>query len=267
MGVQSGIQCVVNGVASMAGWKTRDTNNAPSFSTSDIPGGTGGAAGNSDFNGGYRAYGHTPLFWPGDSIDFKGTTVDGSNGVSATGIVDAMDIRCNVEAGKLIEHTVYFSNNDSSGLVYGTPTADEGATPTIYSSILRKVAWGGSDVNIRDWRLRLLAANRPYVDTSTNGWVMRRPGNIQGQWAYNIYEDNGANFPTRGDIQTIQFYVTDSEYWELQWGLVTQVGDWVADHEGARNVYAPIQGVWSGQDGTSIGSITNPAGAVKWEVT
>lgn len=264
MGVESGIVSIVDGVCSMAGWKTIEYNRAPNFSSSDIPGGTGGAAGNNDWRGMYRQYGHTPVHFPGDSIDFAGL-VDSSNGVEGTGIIDRITMVCNVEAGNELDSIVEFSGNDNTGLTAGTPAAARGATPTMYSAIGRKVVWDSADVNIRWWRLVLSAANRPYVDTSTLGNVMRRPGNIKGQFEYAVYENDRTNLPNRGAIARVDFYCESDKFWRLDWGLVTQVPDYGGDHEGALNVEAKVRGMWTAQDGTSKGSITNPAGTIKWQ--
>uniref|UniRef100_A0A6M3K8M7 Uncharacterized protein n=2 Tax=viral metagenome TaxID=1070528 RepID=A0A6M3K8M7_9ZZZZ len=261
--VISGINCEVDGVSSMSGWKIRMLNMPPEFATSDAPGGMGRAAGNFDWRGVYRAYGHTPLHWPGDSIAFKGDT-DASYGVSATGIVDRMTITCPIEPGGLIDTVVEFSNNDAAGLVNGAAAATAGATPAIFSAVTRKIAWSGTDVSARNWRLVLTARNRPYVDTDTDGWVMRTPGNMDGQFEYSVYDNAAANLPARGSIAVAQFYVTASTYWELTWGIIERVDDWGGDHEGAENVFGNVFGFWTAQSGTSIGTIKNPAGATKW---
>lgn len=263
MSVISGINCIVDGVPSMSAWKVRMLNMPPEFSSSDIPGAMGRALGNTDWRGIYRQYGHTPEHFPGDSIAFKGN-VDANYGVSATGIIDKMTITCPIEPGGLIDSVVEFSNNDAAGLVPGAASGTKGATPTIFSAITRKINWSGSDVRARNWRLVLSARNRPYVDTDTAGFVMRTPGNLDAQFQYGHYQDNASSLPGEGEIAVIRFYVTATLYWELTWGIIERVDDWGADHEGAENVFANIFGSWTAQDGTSIGSMKNPAGATKW---
>lgn len=265
MGVISGINCVVDDVTSMSGWKVRMLNMPPEFSSSDIPGGMGRAAGNTDWRGVYRAYGHTPAHWPGDAIAFAGD-VDANYGVSATGIVDRMTITCPIEPGGLIDTVVEFSNNDASGLVRGAAAATKGATPAIYSAISRKVNWNNDDVSVRNWRLVLSCRNRPYVDTDTAGYVLRNPGNIDGQFEYGVYQDNPATLPTEGALAVVKFYVTASLFWQLTWGIIERVDDWGGNHEGEENVAAVVHGFWSGQSGTSIGSIINPASETTWSV-
>ncbi len=262
MGVASGITCLVDGVPSMSGWWVQDTNLAPEFSSSDTPGAMARETGNSDWKGAYRAYGHTPVHFPGEAIDFKGDITDVPKGVNGTGIINRITVTCPIEEGKLIDTVVEFSGNGA--LAHTTGNATKGADPKIFSAIIRKIKWANSDVAVRNWRLVMSARNRPYVDTDTAGLVLRNAGNVDAQFEYGLYEDDPADRPTKGDVQIIKFFVTASTSWDLTWGILQQVGPFRADHEGAENVAGIVRGSWTSQDGTSIGTLINPAGGTKW---
>jgi len=268
MTVISGINCAVAGVSSMAAWKINLRNMPPEFATSDAPGAMGRAAGNYDWRGRYKAYGHSPLttHLPGKTFTFEGDT-DTSYGVSASAIVDRVTIECPVEPGGLISTLVEFSNNDAAGLVRGSASSGgAGSSPAIISAITRKATWDGADVSIRGWKLVLTCRNRPYVDTDSAGFVKRTVGNMDGQFEFGVYQDQPANLPTEGAIAIARFYVTATAYWELTWGIIERVFDYGGDHEGAENVSGAVRGFWTSQDGTSIGTIKTPAAANHWPV-
>lgn len=264
MGVISGINCTVADVSSLARWKISSRNMTPEFATSDAPGGMGRAAGNEDWRGVYKAYGYSPLatHYPGETFDFKGN-VDENYGVSAASIVDRVTITAPIEPGGLITTLVEFSNNDAAGLVPAAAAGSAGTDPAIYSSITRKVSFSG-DISVRNWRLVLTCRNRPYVDTDTAGRVRRNRGNIDASFEFGVYQDDMSALPDRGSIAIAQFYVTDALYWELTWGIIQEIPDWGADHEGAENVAGTVRGALTLQDGTSIGTIKVPGGATMW---
>lgn len=267
MAVISGINCEVDGVSSLAAWKIDSRDLGPEFATSDAPGAMGRAAGNKDWRGLYKAYGYTPLaaHLPGKTISFAGDT-DASYGVSASAIVDRVTVTCPVEEGGLLSTLVEFSNNDASGLAFGAAGATVGATPAIVSAITRKVNWDNSDVSVRGWKLVLTCRNKPYVDTDTAGYVMRTTGNMDATFEWGAYQDQPASLPAAGDIAIAKFYVTATLFWQLSWGIIKRIPNYEADHESAENVAGLVQGAWTSQDGTSIGTIITPSTAVHWPV-
>ena len=264
MAIISGVGVEVDGVSSLSAWKINQRAMPAEFATSDAPGGQARACGNTDWQGIYRAYGHTPAHWPGDSIAFKGD-VDSNYGVSGTGIVKSITIETPVEENGLISSVVEFEANGA--LTAGSAAATKGSSPAIYCAVSRKINWDGSDVNIRHWRLKIFCKNRPYADTSTGGLVKRVKGVLDARFDYSLYDNNASNFPTLNSTAIAQFYVDATEYWELTWGKITDIDNYGGDHEGQVNVGATIRGAWTAQDGTSIGTIKNPgtpSGTTKW---
>lgn len=269
MSVVSGITCLVNGISSMAQWQITERNTPAKFSTSDMAGGQGRASGNTDWKGWYRIYGHTPVDFPGDDFTFAGDAMEGATGFGVTGdaIIDRITIKAPGEEGQLIESLVEFSAKDSD-LTRGAASGTAGAVAAVYSACERKVAVGGADVtDTRGWTLILSAKNRAYASSETECNIYRVAGIVDAQFEYKVYAEDADSLPTAGDIAIIKFYVTDTLFWQLTWGIFEAPMEWGGDREGQEPVGSIIRGSFTGQNGTSLGTIISPAPATLWDGT
>lgn len=273
MAVHSGIAGAVDGAAVVGNWSI--THNAD-LQTVMASGGNGAAIvldGNVDWNGTYKAFGHTPAHMPGEAITFLGS-IDGTNGAAGTGIVESITIVNNIEIGVPIEHTVNFARNGA--LTLGASAATDVAIPDPPTSIGTDVQIGtavgvpvySAITDVRGWTLTLSASNPAYVSSDTSGGNLRLAGNISGTIAVPVYEDDFAGLPAVNSHNYIRLYVTATTYWDIGFVVWGEMSDGVVDIEGPAVVGATLNGTWSGYGlvdaAQARGYIKRPATTTWW---
>jgi uncharacterized protein YneR len=229
-----------------------------------LQGAEGQLAGNTDWRGVYLGYNHTPNVFPGDSFPFT-MSLDGVNGVTGTARCERLRIRAPVEEGQKIEFEVTFGGN--SALARGSAVAADTDDIDTVSAISRDVEFAGvAEADVRYWELDLYLKNvRRYTTSTLAGSYRRNSGILAGRWKYGIYTDDITAASARiNNFYVMKFNVTATLFWQLTWGHVKGVRDLTADYESDENVNAEVYGVFSGANGTSIGSIIDPLVATKW---
>lgn len=274
MAIVAGILAAVKKGASTesttAGWRIRDLSQSAHCPGSNTQGGDQTTAGNSDWLGQYRNYGHTPIVFPGDEFTFLGVIRKPAGGaLSATGsaICERITLSIPGEQGGNIQYLVNLASNGA--LTYGSETLTDTSAVQAVNAAGRKASWGGAGAEIdvpdtRMMRLVLGAANKPYAASSVPGVRRRVEGVTFAQWLYQAYTDVVTDIPTRGTTGILRFYVTATTFWELKWVRIEMVDDFGAEIEGRTPVGYTVGGTWLSRLGDETGYIKDPAGATRW---
>jgi len=280
MSVISGKNGVVNGSAEVRDWSITSEADLQAYVSSATKGGTSRTAGNEDWNGTYNAYGHTPVRMPGEFFAFLGS-IDKLVGVDsgASGaIVDQVEIRIDIEAGAIIDHSVNFSAN--AVLTFGAAVASDATVPAPPSSKGTKIQTAaaiGSPVftNILDYRtctITITSDNNVYVSSESAGQVKRTAGNIDFSVSYSVYADDfsNANVPPVNTVANLRVFVNATQFWDLKWVRYGDASDMGANIESADNVAATLNVMMEGYTDVAStpteGFIKKPDGSTFWPV-
>ena len=263
MGVIAGNLIHVDGANTVAAWKVRYKGQLADYRGSNTQSGVGRELGNSDWRGIYRAYGHTPLYFPGETFTFTGT-VDGTNGATGAAICDRIRVWWDIEQGKKIQHEVSFSA--MGALTLGAAAASDSTSPDPPTSKGMFIKLNGTaQTDIRRMELIVVAGNKPYVSSTTDGVTKRAVGPIDATLNFSLYQDDPSLLPSvaldYGYVASL--YVTSTTYWELAWMMCDDI-DYGGDHEGEENVGGTVGMSFNGFSGTTAGWIKTPAGTAKW---
>lgn len=237
MSVIAGINGAVSGINTTRSWNITSLADLQAIIASNTKSGRIRLAGNRDWNGGYSAYGHTPIKLPGDSFTFTGKmdtkagpTVIGVEGVA---LVDQVVITIDLEAGLPIAHEVAFSSNGI--LAYSDALTDFSDTtiPDPPSSIGTKLELAEAIATpvfteVTDFRtavFTLTRDNASYVSAATAGDTKRLAGNFDCALTYGIYEGDPTKYVQPNVIKHVRLFVNATEYWELKWMRYGDVSD------------------------------------------
>lgn len=280
MGYHSGMWGVINGQSTVRNWSLNTTSSPFAYKASNTAGGTARVDGTKDWNGSFNQLGAIPLLMPGDSFAFAGYTapdddVLGSNGTcySGTAIVDQVVCSWNWGASEALNIAVNFSANgviSSASSIYSDATA-----PQEYTICGTKIEYGdsGSETeleNVAAATLTFSAANQGSVNSSSSCYMQRRPGPID--WTAAITLEDNTQPITLGTSERFLFYIDDTYYWELQWGLIRDYSNLTVNREtGAiirQTMNVDMDGIKSGVQGTiTLPGTSSGAGEEWWPFT
>lgn len=280
MSVVSGKNGAVDGSTDVRDWSISSEADLQAYVSSATKGGTARVPGNVDWNGQYNSYGHTPVRMPGETFEFKGS-IDGSVGANcpANGaIVDQVEIRIDIEAAAIIDHTVAFSANGI--LSFGATVAADASVPSPPPSKGTKIQTAvpsgspsyGDILDVRTVTITITSDNKSYVSSESAGQVKRTAGNIDFSLSYSVYADDfsNANVPAVNTVADIKVFVNATQFWHLQWCKYGEASDLGVGIESADNVAASLNAVMEGFTDISAtpteGFIKNPAGTTFWPV-
>jgi len=273
MAVLSGIGGAVNGVGGIGNWSIQTAADVQAFQNSGTGGGTGRQIGNKDWSGSYKAYGDTPASMPGEALSFIGS-IEGTTGAAGTAIVDGVDIECDIKGGGVLSHTVNFSGNGA--LTEGAAVAVDATVDIPGSAIGCKAAFGTvaaspvwtDIIDVTGWKLSITAANQAYVNSSTGGLILRKPGNIDATFSISVELATLATLTAINTIAGVRLFTSSTLHWQILWGIIMDHSDITIDVESQAIVAATMNMALAGLanvGGTdTIGSITNPASGVFW---
>lgn len=273
MGMISGIGGAVNGIGTVREWAIQTSSDLPSGHASNTKGAPVVLAGNTDWSGTYRAYGHTPAVMPGETFAFAGAIGNG-NGASGTARVSQVEISGDVETPGIIEHTVTF---EAAGtLTKGSVSATDETLPAMFTASNNKVevATPAAEpsfaelTDLRTWSITITASNPSAVSSSTAGVVTRYEGNLSATIALTFYADDFTDLPEINDVRAIRIYVNATEFWLFNWIRISEVTDLTVNIEDPNVVPASITGQWTGFTEISStmteGQIVDPAETEYW---
>jgi hypothetical protein len=271
MGVIDGKNAAVNGQKTVFGWKITYDGNEADYVASNTEGGVGRVTGNRDWVGYFDSYGQTatpyaPTVFPGDSFSFDGTT-ETSKGATGTARCTRLVATWDTRVGRYITYRTFFGANGA--LTIGVATATDTTEPSPQHVKGLSVDLGAvQEDEVNFMRLVFTSGSRRYCTAECNGQYKRTAGDrmdVEAVWR--VYEDTPANLPTIDSRHVAKFYVTAAQYWQITWLQIDQVDDLGVDRENKNEpVFAQITGRFTSHDGTSTGSIVDPAAATKWPV-
>ncbi len=242
----------------------------PPWIASNTKGGVSRGRGNRDWMGHYILLGHTPARFPNDSFTFKAWAENvGNVAVSGTARATKLTIDWDIENGDYIRSQVDFKANGALSPSQAVGT-DDSSTPGHLSSKGMYVALGGvAQARVTRMHLEIDSETNMIatVDSTSNGETMRTPGDINARGWWRISSEDPADWPTPGNGHQVDWYVTDSTYWRLQYMTITGIRDFGADRRANRQrrpVGAIIYAEFAAWLGTTSGYIYNPATDQKW---
>jgi hypothetical protein len=246
---------------------------------SSTAGGTVRVGGNTDWSGRYQANG-LPAVHAGDSFAFIGS-IDGTEGVSGTAIVDSVKIDWDIAGGKVVRHEVTFSAN---GPLAEGPAVAVDVSIAIPPSSVGTVASLAPPASSPAWTpipqvgtitLEMKCDNKPYVDSSTGGQVCRKKGPLDWTLALSVHPDGTATdtaygiqgLPQPKSVQGIQISAGSGAY-TLNWGMFSDISDILVNRATSEVVSCTLNAAMCGVasiGGTlTRGSITDPSGTTIW---
>jgi len=268
MGFETGTNGAINGITCIDYFRIPDTQVAASGFCSSGDGGEFVDGGNYDWQVHARVYGGEPLVLPGETFTFSGATRS-SKSLSGPSIVDAVDIRWDVEEANLFYHFLYFSGNGV--LSVGTATETDSGTPSPVACRGLGIAIDGVDYSIRKARLVIQDLNAAYNDTDTEGFTKRARGNSRVQFEFTAYFADFAEYPRRGDFATLKFYTLrdKSRFFTVQYAFIEESTPQVVPGAGedghAVGNAVTIKGRWTQVDeNDNVGTVIAPDGEVWW---
>ena len=218
---------------------------------------------------------------PGAAFEFKGS-IDGSVGANsgaAGARVDQVEIRIDIEAAAIIDHTVSFSANGA--LTFGATVATDATVPSPPTSKGCKIQTAAaigtpvftSIAGVRTITITITSDNKRYVDADSAGQAKRTAGNIDFTVSYSVYtaDFSAAEVPLVNTVANLRVFVDATTFWDLKWCKYADASDLGVPVESADNVAATLNVAMEGftdVDGTTPteGFIKNPAAATFWPV-
>lgn len=236
MSVISGFGGAVDTIATVREWSVSSTADIQRYVASGSKKGSSRLAGNKDWSGSYMAYGAIPAKKPGDSFTFTGS-LDGTNGVTGTAMVDEVVITWDIEGGGIISHEVSFSSNGA--LTLGTAAATDATVPAPPTAIGTKIEESDaiatpafSEItDIRTITLTLTRSNQAYVSSATAGETQRVMGPLDATVSFSLYEGDPANLIAVNAVKHLKLYVDATKFWELKWVRFGEASDIQCDVE------------------------------------
>jgi len=260
-----GKNLAVEGEATTEAFEIHHTGEQPFLGAGNTNGGVEREEGNLNWWGSYRLRGHTPARFPNDSFTFLGAPVNtGDKAVSGTARCSEIRIEWDIRGGEFIRSEVLFRANGALSFGQTAPT-DTSIPGSLISKGLYVKLDSATQAHVDFMRLVIRAAVSPYCDSTTNGQIQHKEGDVDAEAIWKISSDDSNDFPTVNQDYVAAFYVTVSTYWELTWMRIAGIVPWKVDR---RQREVPVQYLaharFTCTNGTTLGTIKNPAGATKW---
>jgi len=231
-----------------------------------VSGVTGGAmshfCGNEFWRGQYSMYGQTVRF-PNDSFSFLASAATGSKGFSGTARCSSIELTIDHQNTTYLETVVGY--NSMSTLAKEQTSAADATIPAVLCSKGLTVTFDDDAVaNLSYAKLRMFADLIPEVTNTTDGVVFHQPAPVNAICTWRVDSDDPADVPVEGTQGVLKFDVTDSTYWELTWMRIMGVQPFKVTRDGKKLVQFQVVAVLDFSDGTSLGTIKDPAEATRW---
>jgi hypothetical protein len=268
MGVDGGKLMAVDGEKTVYGWKIKYDGNLADYVASNTQGGAGRKSGNKDWIGYYDMYSdqdtpYAAIRFPGDSFTLKATTTT-AKGFEGTARCTRLVCTWDVENGRYIHYRVYFGANGA--LTVGATAATDVTTPCPQNAKGMYVALDDTQEDQCHYmRLDMRQNCKRYCSAEANGQYLRTAGDrmdVEGVWR--VYEDTPANLPVMHAMHVVKFYVDGSNTWAITWMRIDGIEAGIDRENDRVPTTTEITARFNAHNGTTIGSIVNPASATKW---
>lgn len=273
MGIHSGKFGAIDGISTARNWAVNEVSALKPFVASNTFGATGRRRGNRDWTGSIGHYGGKPLIMPGETFTFKGYSapdngVQGTAGPCRTGLamVQNIAVTWNWEAGDIVSTVTNFGS--AGAALSRTSEAVTDATnidaPSIQGAQIRINPAGGASTYAElcpalSATLNVLVADKPYVNSCTDGETGRKAGPIDWNLSLVVQENDLDDLPFDiDDYVAIQIDIdsTNTNYWQLIYGQVKEFSGYTVDIETGNiiTVTIPIEMSVDAGDGDSEGA-------------
>jgi hypothetical protein len=275
MGVSSGKFAVINGVTGVRQWSINETEATNKVVASHTVGGTARTGGVGSWTGSFNAFGHSPLWLPGQLVSFLGyiapsSGVFGTIGPTRNGqaMVNSVVITWNFKTGELISHVVNFEGH--LALTTGTGTHMDIATPDYPPLCGVKIStFDGTDrteiPNITQATFTLTSANTAYTNSSTGCTTGRKDGPLD--WTLALALEQPEKPLDIGSDHIIHLGVDPADedlVWELKWGKVKEYTGLQVNRETGEIVAQTLNIEMNGFVDGVLGQIVQPDLTVVW---
>jgi hypothetical protein len=283
-GPHSGKFGVVNGQSTVRNWSIGETMAPAPFVASNTKGGTGRRTGVKAWAGSFNQFGGIPTVLPGQLFAFAGYTAPDNDTLAGVGtkysgqaIIDQLVVNFDWTSGAVINTQSSFSGHLALTVEDGAAALADNTDPDVPSVCCAKIEVGGMGMedcsvsepesslgdasdeweNLAQATLTITAANQSFVNSSTNCWTGRKPGNID--WTLAVVEQQTQRFGgiyekiKRGNSVELKLFIDDENYWWLKWGMVHDFSDITVERESgaiiARTVNISKNGFLNGNTG------------------
>ena len=247
---------------------------------------TGGAdrwVGNVKLSGMIRALGHSPpsSVFPGQQFDLEATLtgITGSGNGEVISLINGvtqeppgyvmctkMEIhvpRYHPQQENLVYYVVHFGPGGSDIAISTTTPPTDTGTPAIFNvKGLGILLDGVAEDGVMESHLVITNSGVQEIDSSANGYWYTPRANIDWTLKYVRTYQNYAALPTPNAMGTVQQQVTSSLGWTLSYGRVLPVR--INPDRKKTSVLEAEVTIEKCENGTSMGSISTPAGVQMW---
>lgn len=275
MGVAMGDSGIVNGGSTVRQWQVDYLEDDRPYAATNTGMGTDRNCGIIDWTGQYFAYGGAPASFPGDALTFlgEGVTTDGASG---TAIVERIQVAWEQENADYCQHILHFAGNGDltlgaiavqSDATIPNPYCGAGLAVKMDSSTIADVRRAYLDIRRMYGKPPGQVGNRPYSSSSVPGKTRRIKSRLDWSMYFDMYVATYAALNAQITLQASNvwsLYVNATQYWELTWGRVVKLEKLGADVEGSELLGVRVHVAMKGSNGSSLGTVKAPGGAVKW---
>ena len=252
----SGILGAVGGVT-VHDWSVNPKAMPAGFVNAGTSGGEGRRKGNQDWSGSFSFHSPIAPAWPGAKQTFIGS-LDGTKGITGPIIIDEVQIKWDIEGGKIIEGSTKFSGDGA--YTFGSASGQTSAVNAV-TSIGTTVS---GMTQIRTVTLTIKRGNKGGVNSSTNGWFNRREGNFDATLAVSVHVDDLSALPAPNSEAevTIAYGIGGSAgSYVLNQMIFSDISGLKVDIASTALIGCTINAHFDALPGGSLGSITGPGSA------
>jgi hypothetical protein len=273
MAVHSGKFGAINGEASIRDWSFNDTSVLPANVVSGSRFGHVRNPGIRSWSGNYNQLLAEPSILPGESGSgqfFTAPTsdVDGSTGITYAGsfVVTQAVITWDWTSGAHLSSALSFVGDGVLSSSSSVVTDVSVPAPLEVCGTKIEYSVNGTDytelANVTSASLTLSCAAQAYVNSSTGCWTGQKAGPLD--WAAAItVQDNIRTGPAIGSNYYWKFWVDDSTFWLLKWGIVKDYSNINVNIETGAIITQTINLEMNGAVGGVLGVVSSPS-EVEW---
>lgn len=235
-----------------------------------------GAPGVTDWNANATFYGKTLPALPGAAVSF--VAHNGSEQTTGTGIVERVEVHCDIEGGGLIGGSLVIAANSALTFSATATALTDTSIPNIFStggSAGCKAQWSlpvlsfADIADVRSWSFTVARVLAPFVSSGTAGVTKRTAGALAGVSAtVSCYQGTPSVFATAGMLPgamgALRLFVDSTTFFDLKYVSCGEVSPDI-NIEGSANLSHSMNFAWSAYtpvSGTPTRGLLHKPGAV-----
>lgn len=286
MTVHSGKLGMISGAKAIRNWSISEGYATNKIVHSGTLHGSDRENGPYDWSGSFSAYGHTPIWMPGEIVAFEGykapdASDDEDNGDIYSGniFIDSVAITINFATNEIINHVVNFGGSGDLDISPGSLIEDANA-PASFTPCAGKIVTfvsGTPDVetilqHVTQVTLTISREAKTSVNSGTTSGsgkcTTERQAGAAVDWTMSIATEEGNRNSSLvpGSNHKFRLYVTASTFYELVWGKIKDITGLTVDRETANIIAQTYNVEMKGFSGGVTGNITLPGDTQWWPV-